>query len=708
MASPEDNREEIGRDAPGDIAPRLTPPQKWLVAVLIVSFVACSILADLYPVKNCYFYVYSRVDGLLTMELRVNPAMRYTSGNGIHSTESLVYVLAVKLFYLLIPYRFACLRAVSVCSTVIALFFLFKLAMILFCRQVAFLFLFLLVTSPIYLESMRAIGFIPFTNTIVIIAAYFFVLSLRNKRWAIKVALSALFGLLTLSLYLPGKLIIGVLVVFALLCVRRYWRQLLLYSVIIIALIVVVDQVLGDISFDLKYALEADGEFLMYSPPLSRLAERLTDNTEMVAGYLLQLGRRPFTEQFSGFLEDCRSRLFNLAYTPFFFLGLAICLWRRRPATIFLLLWFGFFFLGPILSTELSPRRFILALNPIYLLVAVGLWLSYRLISRRIATPRGLKRFTCCSLVFLAGVGGIDLYEFFFQVAKPEYSYSGKQLKEIAEIINSQGRKADFILIDEIPMRDLIWGNPYYDKQYIDPDISNRFIYPSLLQNTATKMPLGEGGILFLYPFPSSRDRYSARDFEVIADLKSKEGVLNKVAEVKTAAGDNFFTFLINDESEVSPYIKKLLISEWEWGSSLDIPLRVSSEYSTVAGGTRLMDDRPITFWRISNVEFGKPAWIIRDFGKGKSRIIKTLKVLPRQDHPDEFFRNAELFGSNDGQNWEAITPIVQALLPSSVDWQEWKFVNDRSYRFYKLMIYDGYTGKGEYFLSLGELRLGK
>jgi len=148
-----------------------------------------------------------------------------------------------------------------------------------------------------------------------------------------------------------------------------------------------------------------------------------------------------------------------------------------------------------------------------------------------------------------------------------------------------------------------------------------------------------------------------------------------------------------------------LLISEWEWGSSLDIPLRVSSEYSTVAGGTRLMDDRPITFWRISNVEFGKPAWIIRDFGRDKSRIIRTLKAFPRRGHPEEFFRNAELFGSNDGQNWEAITSIVQDELPRSGDWQEWTFDNDRPYRFYKLMIYDGYTGRGEKFSFSGRVK---
>ena len=129
--------------------------RKWWIAVLIGLFVALAILADLWPVKTTYFYIYSRVDGLLTMDLPLNPAMRYAAGNGIHSTESFIYVLAVKLFYLLIPYRFFCLRAVSICSTAISLFFLFKLAALIFCRQIAFLFLFLLITSPIYLESMR-------------------------------------------------------------------------------------------------------------------------------------------------------------------------------------------------------------------------------------------------------------------------------------------------------------------------------------------------------------------------------------------------------------------------------------------------------------------------------------------------------------------------------------------------------------------------
>ena len=683
-------------------------PREWWIAVFIGLFISFSILADLWPVKNTYFYVYSRVDGLLTMDLPLNPAMRYASGNGIHSTESFIYVLVIKLFYLLIPYRFACLRVVSVCSTAISLFFLFKLASVIFCRQIAFLFLFLLITSPIYLESMRAIGFIPLTNMIVIIAAYFFILSLNNKRWAIKIAISALFGLLTLSLYLPGKLIIMIIAISALIYVKRYWSRLILYLILIIAPILILDQVLDDISFDAKYAFQADGEFLMYSPAISRLTERLTNNTEMVAGYLLQMGRRPFTEPFSGLLEDCRSRLFNIAYTPFFFLGLAICLWKRRSGTIFLLLWFGFFFLGPILSTELSPRRFILALNPIYLLVAVGLWFSYRIISRLIVTPSSMKRFACCSLIFLAGIGGVDLYEFFFQVAKPDHNYSNEQLRDIAKLINSHGKETAAIITDEMTMKDLLWGNPYFDKELISPEIPRKLVYLNKLQNYVTQIPDQEGGILYLYPFPDSRKNYTPDDLQLYSDIQQVSDNINENIEVFQVPGIEFYSILVKKGNKISDNRIKRLTRELDPRLSLEIPLRVSSEYSTVAGAERIMDNRPITFWRVSNVELGKPAWVVRDFGKGKSRIIKTLKVLPRQGHPDEFFRNAELFGSNDGQNWEAITPIVQALLPSSVDWQEWKFVNDRSYRFYKLMIYDGYTGKGEYFLSLGELRLGK
>ncbi len=704
----ENHINEVGHTELSHFSSRVPPAQVLWVVTLIGLFVAFSIIADLWPVKNTYFYVYSRVDGLLTMDLPINPAMRYASGNGIHSTESLVYVLAVKLFYILIPYRFACLRTVSVVSTAIALFFLFRIAVLLFCRQIAVLFLFLLVTSPIYLESMRAIGFIPLTNMIVIIAAYFFISSLNSKKWAIKVAISALFGLLTLSLYLPGKLIIVIITIYGFLFLKRYWSKLILYLILIIAPILILDQVLDDISFDAKYAFQADGEFLMYSPSLSHLAERLTDNAEMVVGYLFHLGRRPFTEPLSGLAEDCRSRIFNIAYTPFLFLGLAICLWRRGPGNVFLLLWFGVFFLGPILSTELSPRRFILALNPIYLLVAVGIWFSYRQITRRIVNPRAMKLFACCSLVFLAGIGGVDIFEFFFQVAKPEYAYSSNQLKEIAKLIDSEGQKADSILIDEIPMRNLIWGNPYFDKGFIDPDIAEKFIYPNQLQNYVTKLPQGEGGLLFLYPLPTSEEKYSEQDIQVLTDLKSEDGVLKKIAEVKAISGANFLTFLINDKSKLSPDIKKLLISEWQQGSSLEIPLRVSSEYSTVAGGQRLTDSRPETFWRISNVELGQPAWIIRDYGKGESRIIRTMKALPRRGHPEEFFRKAEIFGSDDGQNWDGISLIVQDHLPPPDTWQKWRLDNNKPYRFYKLMIYDGYTGKGENFFSLAELKLEK
>jgi hypothetical protein len=80
-------------------------------------------------------------------------------------------------------------------------------------------------------------------------------------------------------------------------------------------------------------------------------------------------------------------------------------------------------------------------------------------------------------------------------------------------------------------MRNLIWGNPYFDKGFIDPDLAEKFIYPNLLQNYVTKLPQGERGLLFLYPFPPSEEKFSEQDIQVLTNLKSEDGVLKKVAE---------------------------------------------------------------------------------------------------------------------------------------------------------------------------------
>ncbi len=687
-----------------DSASHLTTGQRWPVVALIIAFILFSCLADLWPVKNVYFYIYSRVDGLLTMDLALNPAMRYAAGNGIHSTESFLYVLVVKLFYLVLPYRFLCLRAVSVCSTAVALFFLYRLAMLIFSRAVSILFLFLLVTSPIYLESMRSIGFIPLTNTIVVIACYFFVRGVESQKSIGWLALSALFGLLTLSLYLPGKLVLLIPVIFFLLSPKKYWRLLLIFLILIIIPILAVDKAIGDIDFDAEYAMKADGEFLMYDPPLAWLTGRLRDNAQRVMGYLFQINRSNFTESRSDQLEDCQSRLFNPAYMPFFFIGLIICFRKWRELGALPLIWFALYFFGPMLSTELSPRRFILALNPLYLIIAVGIWAVYIVIRNALGTPGRKKILLLSSLILLSGVGGYDLYEFFFRVSRPVYSYSPEQLKEVAGLLEREGSKATAIVIEENRAPALIWGNPYFDPARIDPAVFRKIIYRNSLQDQESPITLEGEGVLYVFSFPSSPD-----DF--LPGEKERLDAVNLLAEnqqpgvsVKTVPGTSFYTVLLKGDEEVR-FPGREDAGESVLSPETHIPLRVSSEYSTVAGAGRMTDNRPITFWKISNRDLGKKSWVTRDFGPGVKKIITRIRALPREGHPKEFFHQALLSGSNDGLNWDLITGIEQKMPPADGEWLEWSFQNKKPYRFYKFEITSGYSGRSGAFRSLAELR---
>ena len=103
----------------------------------------------------------------------------------------------------------------------------------------------------------------------------------------------------------------------------------------------------------------------------------------------------------------------------------------------------------------------------------------------------------------------------------------------------------------------------------------------------------------------------------------------------------------------------------------------------------------------------GQPIRVMMDFGDGRNKTIRSLAARPREGFPQQFFRKAELFGSKDGANWILIIPIVQNEKPNDNDWRLWEFENDQAYRYYKLVIYDGYeNGMAHNFYSMAELAM--
>jgi len=135
-----------------------------------------------------------------------------------------------------------------------------------------------------------------------------------------------------------------------------------------------------------------------------------------------------------------------------------------------------------------------------------------------------------------------------------------------------------------------------------------------------------------------------------------------------------------------------------------DVKLTASSHNVDSQTVDSMIDNKRDTFWHVALDKVKEPAWVTVDFGEGNTKKVQSLMALPRQDIPQQFFRSAELFGSNNGEDWEPISKIIQGERPGSATWKEWKFENDQAFRFYKLAISNGHEG-GKFF-SMAELVL--
>lgn len=503
---------------------KLEGSKKWLVGILIGLFIAQAFLADLWPCKNIplgYGWPVPRSNTqALAMSFKINSGMRYSTGDNCHSFISLPYVALVKLSYNFIPYRLLCLRVISTISTAIALFFLYRLAAILFSPAVGIVYLFLLATSPVYLEKMRSFGFIPLSNAVVAIACYLLAASFNNKNIILKITMLSLCCFLTLSLYASSRLIIVFVVVFFLIYYKNEWKKLALFLFLFISLILISDQICNDIHYDpirlnsLTYPerlplgnryMETIGKQSI----VGALADRLLYNIRIV-GYYFSLNHEKFYNEDDQEWEN-PDRIFNLAYLPFFFLGLAVCLWKREKSNIFLLLWFILFFLVLFLSGRIHVRRILFGLSPTYLLIALGLWAVFRFLVYKYRRRKCYLVIISLSLAFLGMVGSYNVFQYFYKYARPYYNYSKDQLHRLAAAISENGKAARAIRYNR-PSEVLIWGNPYFDGHFIDLDIVNKLEVESKDLKTRKIRPteikeqieyaIREGGdVLYLHTF---------------------------------------------------------------------------------------------------------------------------------------------------------------------------------------------------------------
>jgi hypothetical protein len=97
--------------------------------------------------------------------------------------------------------------------------------------------------------------------------------------------------------------------------------------------------------------------------------------------------------------------------------------------------------------------------------------------------------------------------------------------------------------------------------------------------------------------------------------------------------------------------------------------------------------------------------WVEIDFGEGRMYAIDTIAALPNKAMPDQFFHNMIIRGSHDGKSWVDVACVLQPSVPSPTQWVTWQFKNQEEFRYYRLIMLDGFAEN--MFYSLADLRLG-
>jgi len=521
-----ENKGDLGRSKFNWPLPRLSTRQKVILAFLLILAFSLSMGADLWPGKKTYFWAQR---GMVSVFVRINhiePAYRYNRGHSPNYPESLYYLLLVKLFRSIFSERMLALRMISIISSLISIYLLYLIARTLFCSSVALMLAFLLSTSPIYLESMRAYGYIPFSMLIFVLTIYIFITSFNNRLTGLKLSLLALCVFISLALYVPLRLVAVVMVLFWLCYFKSEKKKLLVFAVLFLMFLALSDALFRDTHFNWGMGLVNHPEWFKYTGGNANwrgfLNFRLIPNLYSSFRSFTNLGTIPFAD------EEIRSRLFNLFYTPFFFIGLLICLKKRRRSDVLLLLWIAITYLSTLASSNNYPRRVIASLPAIYIIISLGIWWFYNFIINLAVFSRRKIIITIAGVIFLAIAAGWDLNEYIFSVSKPYYNYSREQLETVGNIVNQVTNEGGHVVCN-VPTRDLIWGNPYFINHFRDPKTATRASpwHPRLRELKKTVLWALENNkkMIYLYTFPQITPRYGSKDyarlFKSLADLKS-------------------------------------------------------------------------------------------------------------------------------------------------------------------------------------------
>lgn len=660
------------RGVPGPARLLGRPAAPWF---LIVLFLLLAFGADLaWSSRKSYFATYTYGFKNFTVLHPVPAGHFFTPGGGGQEIYSPIYMGLLRAAYALIPHRLTAMRVLSIICAAAALYFLYRMARRLLSSSAAAVFLFLLATSPIYLESMRAYGYQSLSQLAVILTVYF---TLSSRRTAGPAA-AALTAFSTLALYVTARPAAAFPVLYYLLDGKNSWKRLLIYLAVFAGLVTGTGLAeKGSLAYPWSYFASPEEQAGLWPVVEGRvlwtdLQQHLSRNAKLAADYLLGRGRRPFADR------ESSSRLFNPVYTPFLLLGL-VGIWARgRKVRNTVLIMLLLFFVLPLGSREIQPRRILMSVYPLYFLIVIGMGVFWRIILRR----RAMFVAPAAAAALLA-VGFWDIHEFFFRVARPRLNYPRSELQAVARYVEDNWREVPHIRYHK-EIDELIMGNPrFIPRPEKVTGVANIFAEERRDPRPTLRIFSSAVGddLIYLYTDPPLRiDR---------GTLEWAENRFGTLVRRGAVPGTGNLFYLRADFSRIAPNlvfkadefmrvrIRGRVISSGGAGKSIGW----TEQWSI----PELFDGDPATSILIDPPGEGVPIAIDFTFGEAVDSPVRSISFRVPADKHDYFFPRADLYGGPDGEEWKFLASFSVTPTPDGGEWRNFEFENPRAWNFYRL-----------------------
>ncbi len=669
--------------------------ERLLPVLLILLFVVLALAADRTPAKKILFSTETKAVWTFFRFDSVDLRSPLPDAVVAYPWQSIPYMLLLRTVHSLVPDRLAASRLTSIISASAGLVLIYLIARMLTSRLAAIAALFFLVTGSAYVETARAFGYVSFSHAAALLAVFFAVTAeVRGGRW-LWVSLSAASSYLLLHVYAPMRITaIPLIGLIYLTSGRDRWRRLLLFTGVFLVLVVGVGLlqrggpglILRIFQFGRwdEYIGDETRPFIA-----SQLVKHLREHIPVVLGYLFNLKRVVFTTQWTPGAEY--SRLYHSAYIPFWVIGLAVCLFRRRRGDVIVLMMLGTLILSRMASHGIWPRRIVDILYPLALLVGIGVTAAYSWLARFSAgRTRGvLAPVLIGGYLLAAGLG--EVRHFLLEISPPPRAVSAETLSEIGDFLAARLERNHMVTFPYY-CHPYVTGNRYLVNRLQEEQIVRSVnltgpegIAPSLSEMLTRYMA---ASILTGKPLTFIHCTPIAEDFREGIDW-ARRNFPGAVTVFEIAGGD-FEVLTFAPPPGLSP---NLIASERPG-------IRLS-------GGPeprpRPFPKEQINFdyWRRASFDVeirpdraGGATWMVLDFGEGNRRVPRALLAAPPGDNitvrPALFLRQAVISASSDGREWE----VLGRMGGDRVDHRpgrsyRWPVPGDRPFRYYCLEFFD-------------------